>query len=499
MSIPRKWHRFTVGLAALCATLAACRAQVDWRDHASFRATRGDLSLSHVAPEELVEGVISRNLHYVSIALDTVFFRNLPGLFGASVALGVEILGARADGKPLKTVLDVQVATPDSGFLSFDNVAMVEPFLYTGRNISITLHFKAIAKSATSHIKGRLAGAGDLIKKLDPNSTSALELAGSLFDSVVGAFFGDQQEFKYSFTLYPADSVYRDKPELLFTAARHILLSVPPPTAPTEFHGLLPSKLMPMLKLRGNRLVFKSSAEEYRQTPYIILNVTRYKRYPKEDTPLRQAAKVVDGALAQGNLKYARDNMPNLALAISNDAVITQLEKDLERSWFEIREAKLAEQDAAEKQAFDEVLKQKLRQVRYLVGMKQYFRKILEPFELKQIDYELHSGLRKAQELATEKRLAPPEDAAKLVAADRDADRRIVVEKAQAAQALAAAAAKKPPPQFTQFEQDGYFTYKPLYQRWWFWATVLGVAGGTVGLTYMLMPRETAEPKVVLP
>jgi hypothetical protein len=496
----RRWgFAHTVFAVALLA--GACRSQVDWRDHATFRAMRGDLSLSRVEPDEVVQGIISRNLHYVSIALDTVFFRNLPGLFGATVAFGVEILGTRTDGKPVKTVLDIQTATPDEGFLSFDNVAVVEPFLYTGRNITVVLHFKAVAKSATAHIKGRLAGAGDVIKKLNPNSTSALELAGSIFDSVVGAFFGTEQEFKYTFTMYPADSVYRDKPELLFLAARHILLSVPPPTAPTEFHGLLPSRIMPMLKMRGNRLVYKSSGDEYRSTPYIVLNVTRYRRYPKEDTPLRKAAKVVDAALAQGNLKYARENMPNLALAIANDGVITQQEKDLERSWFDIRDANMAELEAQDKKKWDEVLAHKVRRVRYLVGMKKYFRQILEPFEVQQIDYEVNTGLRKSEDLAREKGLAVPEEITAL-RTERDAvKKRMAAEKAEEQKALAAAAAKrgKTPAAFQQFETSDYFTYKPVYKRWWFWATLLGVAGGSVGLTYVVLPRDKAEPKVTLP
>jgi hypothetical protein len=39
-----------------------CRAQIDWRDHASFRASRTDLSLSHIGPEELVENAPHRTL-----------------------------------------------------------------------------------------------------------------------------------------------------------------------------------------------------------------------------------------------------------------------------------------------------------------------------------------------------------------------------------------------------------------------------------------------------
>jgi hypothetical protein len=463
------------------------------------RAAGADLSLAHVAPKELLENVVSRNLHYVSISLDTVFFRNLPGLFGASVAFGVEIYGARADGRPIRTVLDVQTASSDQGFLRFDNVAVVEPFLYTGRNITMTLHFKAVAKQAAQHVRGRLAGAGDVIRKLNPSATGPLELAASIFDSVVGAFFGAEKEYRYTFTLYPADSVYRDKPDLLFTAARHILIAVPPPGAPTEFHGLIPPRIMPLLKLRGNRLVYKATGEEYRSTPYIVLNVTRYKRYPKEDTELRQVAKRMDTAIEQGNLRYARENLRNLAVAIGDDPVITQQEKDLERSWLEIRSSQIRAHEAEARGDPASTIAERVRQVRYLVGMKKYFRQILEPFELKQIEYQVRTITRKAKETASEKGVVVPAELAKLIDDDRAADRRIAEEEAARASALAQAAAVKPKRPFTEIDPQGYFTYKPVYKRWWFWTALLGVAGTTAGAVYLFKPKETPEAKVVTP
>jgi hypothetical protein len=485
--------------ALIIVLVFGCRAQIDWRDHASFRTSRSDLSLAHVGPQEAVENAISRNLHYASIALDTVFFRNLPGLSGATVALGVEIYGPRPDGRPIKTVLDVQTASSGEAFLSFDNVALIEPFLYTGRNITISLHFKALAKNTAQHVRGRLAGAGDLVKKLNPSAAGALDLAGSLFDSVIGAFFGAGQEYKYTLTLYPADSVYRDKAEMLFTATRHVLISVPPPGAPPEYHGLIPSRIMPLLKLRGNRLVYKSSGEEYRSTPYIILNVTRFKRYPKEDTELRQVARRVDSAIEQGNYRYARENLPNLAIAINNDPVITQQEKDLERSWLEIRSARIAAREAESREKFESAIQERVKQVRYLVGVKKYFRQILEPFELKRIDYEVRTVARKAQDLGTEKNVPVPPTLAPLVEENRALDKRIAADEAEQRKALAAAASQKPKGRFAEIDPEGYFTYKPVYKRWWLWTTLLGVAGAAVGATYLLNPKETPEPKAVFP
>jgi hypothetical protein len=207
----------------------------------------------------------------------------------------------------------------------------------------------------------------------------------------------------------------------------------------------------------------------------------------------------VDTAIEQGNLKYARENLPNLASAIQNDPVITQQEKDLERSWMEIRTAKIQGLDAEQKGDWPGVVRERVRQVRYLVGMKKYFRQILEPFELKQIEYEVKSVARKAQEAATEKSVPLPEDLAKILEDDKGTDRMMAEESEARQKELEKAMALKPKMQFTQIDPEGYFTYKPVYKRWWFWAAIVGVAGAAVGMTYLLSPRESPEPKVVLP
>ena len=216
----------------LIGWVASCSLGMDWKSHSSFRSYGKDLKLAHIDPNETLHGVVNANLHYINLAIDSVFVRNLPGLMGQSVAVGLEITGALPNGKAIQTVIELKEGTGEHSFLSFDNLAVVEPFLYTGQNLTLALHFRAVAKDEVQHLKGRLAGAGDSVKKINPAKFAALETGVDLFRSVMSAFTKRELNWKYQFTLYPADSVYRDKPEMLLTAARHILLIGPPPGAP---------------------------------------------------------------------------------------------------------------------------------------------------------------------------------------------------------------------------------------------------------------------------
>src|SRR5262245_65736025 len=110
---------------------AACGARgIEWDAYLSLRATGANLDLAHVDTRELEAGKVRRNLDYTSIALDHVFFRNLPDTHGEThVVVGLEIDGILPKGRTLKTVPEIrQIKGPDS--LIFVNTAVfIEPFL----------------------------------------------------------------------------------------------------------------------------------------------------------------------------------------------------------------------------------------------------------------------------------------------------------------------------------------------------------------------------------
>jgi hypothetical protein len=375
--------------------LAACGSSaLDWKNHLSLRsAGKGakSITLSHVDPNEVTENAISRDLHYVTVALDSVFFRNLPGIFsGATVVFGFEIQGVLKDGKSIKTVFEPIKSVGENAHLALDNVTVIQPFLYTGQNITITLYFQAVAEEEALNIGGRIQGAAGLLKKLNPMADVAVNTARSLFTSILGAFRKKEMQWKYQFTLYPADSVYRDKPELLFLAGRHILIATPPSTAPESLRKKVNLRVLTsQLKLRGNRLVWKETDEEYTETPYIILNITRYKRYPNDDTDLRKMVKQVESLYETGAYDRALEQLKNVGAAINEDRVITQNEKNLERSLMDFRKAKIEAAVAKQKGDNAEFIKQCEFQVKLLKNIQAEFKEILEPAEVKDFEFQM--------------------------------------------------------------------------------------------------------------
>jgi hypothetical protein len=483
----------TAWLTLVSLALLGCGASgVQWRNHTSFRASGADLGLALVDPREIITGRVSRNLHYVSIALDSVFFRNLPGLVpGRDVVLGLEIEGALPDGRVLRTVPEIARTTGASSFLSFDNVALLEPFLYTGRNITVTLYFRALRAPDAGEVRGRILGAGDLLKKLSPQTTQAIETAGQLFASVVGSTRASDLAWKYTFTLYPSDGVIRDKPDILFTATRHILLATPPPGAPQPFVRVKPRHYVQGLKLRGNRLVWKDTEEEYTLTPYLILNVTRFKRYPKPDTELRKLTSRLAVHFENGSFDQAKAILPEIGAAIARDPVITSTEKNLERSWKDFWEARIEGALAAKRGEGPLEVDHLLKQMRVLLKIKEQFRSILEPFETKDIAYQL-STLKDRYDERTKAGGAPfPPELAQALTEDRrrdvaaaekekeEADRVLKRFATAAVEVNAAPFLTALPRQIDSVARDG------IHRKWWFWTLVGAVVVGGAAAAYL--------------
>jgi hypothetical protein len=344
-------------------------AALDWRNHASFRTSGAghDIKIAQIEPGENVKAGISQNVHYVSVALDTVFFRDLPGLRDRSVVMGIEIDGVLEDNKKLRGVLDVKESVSKHAFLSFDNVMAVQPFLYRGRAITITVHFRAIPKNDVPIVsQATLAKLG---AKLDPLKREMVEQAGEKFTQVLGAIGGGTKTWSYSFTLYPPDSTHKDKPEMLFTATRHVLLAIPPADAPKALRAKLnPYKLIEHLKMRGNRLIDSKTGEDFVDSPYLVLNITRFKRYPtQDDTKLAQARKQADKFIDERNFEMVPTIVRTINVEIANDKVLTQREKNLERAYNDIREvavqAEVAEATAKEREKGRGVLTGKIEKV----------------------------------------------------------------------------------------------------------------------------------------
>ncbi|MBI3073928.1 MAG: hypothetical protein HYY84_17615 [Deltaproteobacteria bacterium] len=462
------------------AGTGACRSTVDWKNHIAFRSTGAKLELSTWEANELATTAINTNLNYVAISIDSVFFRDLPGMLGADVALGFEITGVLGEGRTIKTVLDTRKSVGEYAFLNFDNLVALEPFLYRGENVTLNFHFTAVPAAESTFLKAQLQGpAGDALKRINPMKYVGVEQGMNMFSSIFGF---RAKSWTYGTTMFPADRIYRDKPDLLFAAGRHVLIAVPPANAPPKYRHLKPHVLFKTLKLRGNRLVSIANEEEFTGLPYVVINITRYKRYPKTDTPLRSAVANIDKHIEQGSPELALATLKGLGALINEDPYITATEKNLERSLMNWREERIKTMLAKKNDAKDEEALHIRKELDLLLFSLNEFRLVLEPFEIDNYLYQINERLLRAEHLMKEAK----EDPAILAPFK---NRYAKVQKV----------AKAPPPPPTQ---AGPPIVLPLMlpnlppevsvlKKWWFWTAVGTVAAAGVALPIMLKKTET--------
>lgn len=496
-------RRGLIGFVAAIIFTAACSTHIDWRNHISFRSYGKGIRLSHVKAKEATQGAIKANLHYMSIGIDAVFFRDLAGMYGKNVVLAFEIEGLLPKGQVIKTVLDIARAEGTNGFLSFDNLPVIKPFLYTGKNVNLTLHFMGVTDQHKSNIEGRIQAAGDLTKGgIDPTNYHSLYAGLNLFTQVV-AGSSSSRSWKYSTTLYPSESIYRDKPEMLLTAARHIFLCIAPPNAPPEFRLLQPRHLIRMLKMRGNRLIWKRNGNEYTHTPYVVLNIRRYKRYPNPEIEVRKIEKMIDNLIANKNYRLALAMLSRLGEAINDDTVITENEKNLARAWRDFREARIKRErlkpiaEQAREQKLEVIwkdsLKKALRQVNnqvvYLGLIRSQFSKILYAYEASKINFlakrlsldgeklarDIGGPIDKVRQVFVEYVKRARKGKIEVVYRDKDYDEENLK--------------KIPLPDEAMLKKRS----KPFWKKWWFWTLIgLGAAGAGVGGYFALRPTPAA-------
>jgi hypothetical protein len=496
----------------LCALVlfvaTGCRTSLDWRSHLSLRASE-ELRLSYIDPAEQVEAVVSKNLHYVSIALEAAFFRNLPGVTaGGSVALGIEIEGLLPKNQVLRTVVGVDRARSAEGALIFENAFSTQPVVYGGQSIGVSLYLRTLDADAAPAVRGRLSGAGDVARKIDPRAETAIRLGTDLFRSIVESAAAKTPPWSYSIRLHPSDSIHRDKPEMLFTAARHVLLLLPPPSAPESLRKVRPGELVGKLRLSGSRLVWSDSGVEYTDSPYVVLSVTRFRRYPNPESPLRQAVRRMESLLEQGLYPQALAYGRIVAREIAADRVVSVVERNLERSWLELRYARIRAETAREANQPEEELKHTLRQLERLATLRDDFQEVLEPAERRDIEHRASRLATRAGELGQKLGRAPDEMqaalkpfAGKLAAAqgrERAIEEAVRSVRGQVSQ-LQAEMLRRQEALSRELRERSQFLPK-IYRQAWFWTLVgLAVAGTGTALWLGLRKTETPEAGATVP
>jgi hypothetical protein len=390
-------------LALLCLIAAAPAAaeDIDWHEHVSLRPDAKDGTLGPIDPAELVTGKVSRDLDYVSLAIEAAFFRSMPGFSEKDeVVLGLEVEGVLEGSRSLRTVSDVQACRGDGCALHFRDVPIARAFRFPGKEVSIALHLRAATGAEAKNARGRLSGVSDLLRSLEPRVTTAVDTAAQIFEQVIGAVSGGRI-WKYRFTLLPADTVLGAAPDRLFTAGRHVLVALPPAEAPERLRRITPAALIGKVKLEANRLVWKENEAEYQETPYLVLSVRRHRRYPGTDTDLMRLKRQIGEAWEIRNLQRCAELVRELGAAIAREGLLTTVEKQLERSWQADWSARIDAELAAKRGDAEAERAARQRVLSGLLDLKEYFRNSLETAELTEIDFRLRRLRRRIAALGT--------------------------------------------------------------------------------------------------
>jgi len=475
--------------------VTSCGGKVVWKNHFNFRTKGKQHVLTYIDPSESVTGVIQRHLHYASVALDTVYFRDLPTSGGSWVAFGCEIAGVLPNGRILRTVFDIQKSK--NGSVLFSNLPVLQPFLYRGRNITITLHFWSIPSELLSKLRGRLQSARQSTTRFDIMNQHAIEVARELFQFVSGSVYQREKHWLYRLTLYPVDGSMRDKPDLLFTAARHIMIAVPPAEAPSSYHIFRPHRIYKKLMLQGTRLASKATGTLYTGTPYIVLNITRYRRYPRSDTKVKTIERKIDNLIEHGEYAFARGFLYPLGQAIINDPVITQDEKNLAKMWKEFRAARIEAGIAKKKKDRKSELSQLISQFGLLSQIKYHFLKCLEPAELKDVNFRLMRLGRKIKETLVSLSIPPPPNYKATLATLKEVAKKRRLEKERHQYKMNRARGRKI--DWVKVERYYIGDKTPVYKKWWFWTIIGAVVVGGAITGYLAYEKLVEEKGVPLP
>lgn len=505
--------------AALCLLplLAACQSGVDWTRHLSLRAYGSAMKLSEIDPNESVKAAVRPQLDYVSISVERVFFKDVPAAMSGAVALGLEVNGIAPGDRSIKTVLGVKTIG-ESREVRFDEAIALAPTLYTGREVQIKLHFRRMPAENMQAALGRFQGTADLLRKIDPAIPASLSQPLRIFEQVIeGPATANQPLWSYQTVFLPMGAI-RDKPDRIFTAARHVLILLPPKGTPGAWGKLRASDLPKYLKVEGGRVVWTHSGQEYDATPHMVINVRRYRRYPKEtevEKLLRRADVLYEQGASGGFPLLGRIALMSAGEALVNDTVLTGPEKNLTREWISFRRSRFETEEVRVKGDKAALLQSMYREIRSLGVIRQEFEKILYPYEVKDIEYKVASLATRCKETAQALGESPAalddllrvykltERVVELLKVQFK-DRVIRVATPQAEQFGSApddptvqsagtpdpkivdiaASALLPPPNQRELAEG---LQQPFYKKWWFW-TVIGAAaiGAAAGSYYGL-------------
>ncbi len=276
---------------------------VNWQNHETIRTCIGDPDAFKGGPMPVCHGyqrpsevpVPVTDVHYVTIQLERIYFRDLPEWTrDADVSISVSVKGLLPGGREYRRVLDIAHVKKEA-FLQLQNVSINFPMKYENRVTSLEFRIEEIDDIKAAR---KWFDAGKKLLKGVQSSPLAGGLMGALLiseitEDVATVVLDQLSQNDHVFALeqvdfLPVTATTDPNPQLLFTPGRFMVVAVPPTDAYPQMHSLYPGTYPSLLDRRwlmehtqydGGKLTMKDGGGSYLFTPYVSFNFAILKRY----------------------------------------------------------------------------------------------------------------------------------------------------------------------------------------------------------------------------
>ena len=376
------------------------RKLIDWHNYISFQSRGGQLKEIAVSTTGSSRNAVRAGVDYVSISLDKIFLRNLPGVFGTRLVLLMTFKGV--GDKPIKYPFG-PIDVDEHGYVTVDGLEVLSPFLYRGDTISITLEMHIIPKNKLKEMNVLLSEVKSTAAKINVAAVKVIDFASGMFSKVANLLHR-KYVWRYRFSLVSQEQTRPDKDEMYFAGTRYVIAAIPPAfVKEPRLKNINALSIKQQLKFQGNRLTWKND-REYLDTPYIILNVRRLAGTSRSTSKMTKALNDIKVDIVAGNHEEARKKLRAFEAEIYRNAVMTEHQKQLMMLWrryysmeIKVRKNKEQQKDKAE-------LGARNRQVRILKRMLRRFgprskERILGSAAMSKIDWLLEENGEAVQKL----------------------------------------------------------------------------------------------------
>lgn len=313
--------------------------------------------------------------YYLSLEGVSVVLPKTPGVRkGNHIVIGARLRGALPGGRSVATIADPQPASQDSR-VEFRSFPAFGAFPVGRQPLSLVFQTLPVSGNDLLYLRGRLAGAAGLLRRLDPREPRVRQTGRALHASV---FTASRDPRKWAFTVrLPRQPV----------ATTYVAIALPPRQAHAQGDA---HRLARALRLGSTGLTWARSGEAYTETPHVIFRLTRHARDPRgQDPGVRTAVRAFESHRRASRWKEAQKALDDIDRAI-DEAAILKRERLLELGLNEARRAGLRAALASQQRDQDAAERYRERQGLLLTRILRQFRGFLRRPELAAVRAGLH-------------------------------------------------------------------------------------------------------------